>query len=73
MPDAHWGEVGWAFVVRRAPTLDADTLLADARTRLARYKVPRQVRFLDALPRLGSGKVDRTALAAWCVRPPETP
>jgi fatty-acyl-CoA synthase len=60
-------------VVRRTPALEADTLLADVRTRLARYKVPRQVRFLEALPRLGSGKVDRGALAAWCAHQSGTP
>jgi fatty-acyl-CoA synthase len=72
VPDAHWGEVGWACVVRRTPVLEADALLADARTRLARYKVPRQVRFVEALPRLGSGKVDRATLAAWCAHPSGT-
>jgi fatty-acyl-CoA synthase len=72
VPDAHWGEVGCACVVRRTPVLEADALLADARTRLARYKVPRQVRFVEALPRLGSGKVDRATLAAWCAHPSGT-
>ena len=68
MPDARWGEVGCAFVVARgaAPAADAPldrALLGFARGRLAGYKVPKRVVLLDALPRLGSGKIDRQALA----------
>jgi fatty-acyl-CoA synthase len=63
MPDERWGEVGCAFVVRRVESsLDEGAVLAHARSRLAGYKVPRRVVFLEALPRLGSGKVDRNAL-----------
>ena len=39
------------------------SLLGFARARLAGYKVPKRVVVLDALPRLGSGKIDRHALA----------
>lgn len=63
VPDARWGEVGCAWVVPRTPALSVEALLDDARRRLARYKVPRHVRLVDALPRLGSGKIDRAALA----------
>ncbi len=63
VPDARWGEVGVAFVVARAP-LAEEELLAFARERLARYKVPRHVLLRDALPRTGAGKVDKRALAA---------
>ena len=66
-PHRTWGEVGHAFVVPaaalsggRAP--DGEAILAAARERLAKYKVPRAVTFLDELPRLGSGKPDRSAL-----------
>ncbi len=63
--DAKWGEVGHAFVVARGGSAVApDELLAWGRARLAGYKVPKGVTLLDALPRLGSGKVDRNALAA---------
>jgi fatty-acyl-CoA synthase len=65
MADATWGEVGCAFVVPRTGTpLDASTLIAHARERLAGYKVPRRVEVLSDLPRLGSGKADRRALEA---------
>lgn len=61
--DTHWGEVGCAVIVRSDATLSDTMLLADVRTRLASYKVPKRVHFVAALPRLGSGKVDRRALA----------
>jgi fatty-acyl-CoA synthase len=76
VPDARWGEVGCAFVVARdGATADggaraamAARVAAHARAALAGYKVPRRVEVLTApLPRLGSGKVDRRALAARAV------
>ena len=66
IPDARWGEVGHAFVVARADaSLDGPTVVAHARRTLAGYKVPKRVLIVDALPRLGSGKIDRRALLAW--------
>lgn len=66
VPHPTWGEVGCAIVVPAASpadtALDAGTLFAFARTCLAGYKVPKEVRFVDALPRLGSGKLDRRAV-----------
>jgi fatty-acyl-CoA synthase len=56
VPDEQWGEVGHLFLVATSP-LDGDALLAELRQRLARYKVPKYVSFLDALPRNGAGKV----------------
>jgi acyl-coenzyme A synthetase/AMP-(fatty) acid ligase len=43
--------------------LEAGSVLADVRARLAGYKVPREVYFTDTLPTLGSGKIDRRAVA----------
>ncbi|MEZ4452437.1 MAG: long-chain fatty acid--CoA ligase [Nannocystaceae bacterium] len=60
--DPHWGEVGRAFVVAR-PGLDPAALLAWARERLARYKVPKAAVIVDALPRTGAGKIDKKRLA----------
>ena len=58
VPDGRLGEVGRAYVVtRRGRALDEAAVLDFCRPRLANYKVPRQVRFLDALPRNPSGKV----------------
>jgi acyl-CoA synthetase (AMP-forming)/AMP-acid ligase II len=57
-PDDRWGEVPVAFVVvREQGTVTADALLDHCRARLARYKVPKEITFLDAVPRNPSGKV----------------
>ena len=61
--DARLGEIGVAFVVARQP-IDADTLVAWCRERLANFKVPRRVRFVDALPVNASGKVTKFELRA---------
>jgi len=57
-PDDRWGEVPVAFVVLRpGVTVTADALLEHCRAQLARFKVPKEITFLDALPRNPSGKV----------------
>ncbi len=62
-PDAQWGEVGEAFVVLRpGATLAADELARHLRAELAGYKCPKQLTFVDALPRTASGKVQKTQL-----------
>ena len=57
-PDPRWGEVPVAYVVLR-PDHDTtgDELIAHCAAQLARFKVPKDVTFLDALPRNPSGKV----------------
>jgi acyl-CoA synthetase (AMP-forming)/AMP-acid ligase II len=64
--DEKWGEVPIAFVVAREPRPSADELLAACRSQIARYKLPRELRFVtDAeLPRSVSGKVLRHDLEA---------
>jgi long-chain acyl-CoA synthetase len=65
VPDEKWGEVGRAFIVPRPDVMLTETeVAAHVRTRLAGYKVPRSVFILPEIPRLGSGKPDRRALAA---------
>lgn len=64
VPDDKWGEVGCAIVVKEAARdLSADALIAFLRERLARYKVPKSVIFVDTLPKTGAGKVDKKVLA----------
>jgi fatty-acyl-CoA synthase len=56
--DERWGSVPVAFVVVRPDaTVTADELLEHCRGQLARFKVPKEITFLDALPRNPSGKV----------------
>ncbi|MET0658227.1 MAG: fatty acid--CoA ligase, partial [Steroidobacteraceae bacterium] len=57
IPDERWGEAVKAVVVSSDPALNAETLLAFIRERIARYKVPKTVDFVDALPRNPSGKI----------------
>ena len=58
VPDERWGETVMALVIAR-PNAEpaAEELVAYARARLAGYKLPRIVRFVDDLPRTPSGKV----------------
>jgi fatty-acyl-CoA synthase len=58
VPDERWGESGVAFVVlERGAHASEDDLLEHCRSRLAKYKVPRAVRFVSELPRSGMNKV----------------
>jgi acyl-CoA synthetase (AMP-forming)/AMP-acid ligase II len=55
--------VGLALVVRRpGASVRAEDVLGYCRERLANYKVPRRVEFVDGLPRNPSGKVLKTVL-----------
>jgi malonyl-CoA/methylmalonyl-CoA synthetase len=61
-PSQEWGEVVTAWVVPAGRPPTPEELLAFAAERLAPYKRPRLVRFLDALPRNALGKVQRHEL-----------
>lgn len=63
--DTRLGEVGVAFVERKdGVSVDGAELIAFCRARVASFKVPREVRFVDAWPILGSGKIHKAALRA---------
>jgi len=63
VPDAKWGESVMAFVVCRGQKPDAQELIAHCRTRIASYKKPSAIEFIDALPRVPStNKVDKKML-----------
>ncbi len=62
VPDERSGEAVKLYVIRKDPTLDAETLIAHCRTHLTGYKVPRQVEFRDDLPRTNVGKILRREL-----------
>ncbi|MEZ0383465.1 3-((3aS,4S,7aS)-7a-methyl-1,5-dioxo-octahydro-1H-inden-4-yl)propanoate--CoA ligase FadD3 [Mycobacterium sp. pW045] len=66
VPDERLGEVGRAFIVRRAGSeLDEATVIAYAREHLANFKAPRSVTFADSLPRNPGGKVVKHELREW--------
>jgi acyl-CoA synthetase (AMP-forming)/AMP-acid ligase II len=55
--------VGKAFVVRRpGAAVTEEDVVAFAKARLANFKVPREVEFVDTLPRNLAGKVLKTSL-----------
>ena len=61
--DAEWGQrVAAAVVLREDAELTEEALVAFCRERLAGYKVPRILRFVDALPQTASGKAARAAV-----------
>lgn len=58
VPSEKWGESPFAVVVAKPDTApDPDEILAWARERLAHFKVPVGVEFVDVLPRTASGKI----------------
>jgi long-chain acyl-CoA synthetase len=63
VPDARRGEHPLAFVAAsEGVTLDGKALIQFVKSKLADYKVPKQIVFLPALPRNATGKVLKTAL-----------
>lgn len=62
--DERWGEVPAAVVARKpGRAVDVAELQAYCAGRLARYKIPRRITFVPALPRNATGKIDKRALA----------
>ncbi len=56
-PSQRWGESPFAVVARSDPTLTEDDVLSFCQGRIARFKQPRGVAFVDELPRNPSGKL----------------
>lgn len=65
IPHPTWGEVGIAFVVVEGEPPGADELAAFLGEKLAKYKIPREFVFVDALPRTPYGKVVKGDLKSW--------
>jgi fatty-acyl-CoA synthase len=62
-PDPKWDEVPVAYVIRRTGcSVGAENLKAHVLTQLARFKVPREIVFVDDLPRTALGKVQHFML-----------
>ncbi|MDP4502297.1 class I adenylate-forming enzyme family protein [Nonomuraea turcica] len=70
LPSARWGEevTAWVVPAGHSPAVSGDALIAFARARLAPYKCPKRVLFIDALPRNAMGKIVRHELPTHSAR-----
>jgi fatty-acyl-CoA synthase len=65
VPDEKWGEAGMAVVVKAPNTeIAAESIIEQCRGRLAKYKIPKKVAFVDQLPRTLTGKILKKELRA---------
>ncbi|MCG7344845.1 long-chain-fatty-acid--CoA ligase [Sporosarcina sp. ACRSL] len=63
IPHEKWGETPHAVVVvREGATVSEEEIIAFARERIAHYKAPTSVSFVDELPKTGSGKIQKAHL-----------
>ena len=62
IPDPKWGEVGLAVVVRRGSPISGPEILERCRGRIAPFKIPKAVVFVEALPMSAQGKVQKSEL-----------
>jgi fatty-acyl-CoA synthase len=63
VPDTRWGEVGQAFVtLKQGAVMNREQIIDHLRSRLAKYKIPKHVVFMEGLPRNAAGKILKTAL-----------
>jgi malonyl-CoA/methylmalonyl-CoA synthetase len=60
-PHPEWGEVPVAFVVADGP-VDPDEIVAACKSQMAGFKVPREIRIVESLPRNALGKVQKHLL-----------
>lgn len=65
VPNDQWGELVHAFIVRKSGMeVTQEQIVAHCKERIAGYKCPRQVSFVDAMPLSGAGKILKTKLRA---------
>ena len=63
VPDKKWGEVGKSFIVtREGQSVSPEEIRAFLDDKLARYKIPRYIEFIDKLPKTASGKIKKNLL-----------
>jgi fatty-acyl-CoA synthase len=69
VPDPKWQEVGKAIVVKKEKqSVTEEEIIAFCQDKLARYKIPKSVAFMDVLPRTAAGKVLKRELREqWLV------
>ncbi len=63
--DEKWGEVGKAFIIRLGDSqLNEEKVHGYCLEKLAKYKIPKHIEFMETLPMNDSGKIDRKKLKA---------
>lgn len=63
VPDEKWGEVGKAFIVKKQGDNMTDSdILTFLKDKLAKFKIPKYITFIDALPKSATGKIDKKML-----------
>jgi acyl-CoA synthetase (AMP-forming)/AMP-acid ligase II/NAD(P)-dependent dehydrogenase (short-subunit alcohol dehydrogenase family) len=74
VPDPEFGQrLAAAVVLKPGASATEDALRAHVRERLARFKVPREMAFVDALPRTSTGKLQRRKLGTPAPDPSARP
>jgi acyl-CoA synthetase (AMP-forming)/AMP-acid ligase II len=61
-PDPTWGETPVAIVERSDPALNEKAVIDCCKEKLAGYKIPKAITFVDSLPRTSTGKVKKAVL-----------
>jgi acyl-CoA synthetase (AMP-forming)/AMP-acid ligase II len=63
IPDDKWGEAVCAIVVlRKGQSISEGELIEHTKTQIASYKKPKKIVFIDALPKLATGKINKVEL-----------
>ncbi len=66
VPDKKWGEVGKAFIVLKpAETMGSDEVFQFLKGKVAKYKIPKYIVFIEELPKTASGKIQKFVLKEW--------
>lgn len=69
VPDKKWGEIGMAVVVKKPDTeLTENEVIEFCKGKLAKYKIPKKVTFIDVLPRTATGKILKKELRAKYIK-----
>ena len=66
VPNETWGEVGKAYIVLKpGETMGQEDVLKFLRGKVAKYKIPKSLEFVEQLPKTASGKIQKFLLKEW--------
>lgn len=68
--DEKWGEIVIAFIVASNPNATKEVILNHCKGRLAQYKLPKQIHFIEEMPKTAIGKIDKVKLCSAALFPP---